>query len=501
MNEAASSVLLPAHGRVVAIAVGLEHYQGARFSAVDFASADAREFVELLPNIYGDRVDSELFVDSDATKTTLDYQIGQAVQAANVDDLFLFFYAGHGFFGAGDNRLTAFDTGTANILETSVSLYETLLKPLSESACRRALLFIDACATQTDGRLPISSFDREAIGLPDGDTDEYHAVFLSCSRGQSSYSSPALRHGIWTYHLLRALRGEDKAAFANGNAITDVSLRDYLRESVPRYVRESTTMRSRQVPEAIIRATSTFRIREFPRAAPVVAVQDLSVLSAPLQDAYFEGVTDGAINRLSGFKRGSYTVPKSISGATSRFVKDIAWPEVDNDLQSLYQQTKDAFSLRHKDIARAESHADASGSIDCEYFRYSVQAEQDPDDAGMYRITRRLTLRDTDEDIVEACDVIFSRRIDYLVLEVDARKWNYAELVSRFEDFQEAHGGDLDEDESEGVIRYTADGATIEVSTVGRIILSTPRSSIEQMLARARAITFGLTGANTLALR
>ena len=44
-------------------------------------------------------------------------------------------------------------------------------------------------------------------------------------------------------------------------------------------------------------------------------------------------------------------------------------------------------------------------------------------------------------------------------------------------------------------------GATIEVNMEGRILLSTPRNSIEQMLARARAVTFGITGTNPLALR
>ena len=64
----------------------------------------------------------------------------------------------------------------------------------------------------------------------------YSAVFLSCKPGQKSYPSQEYGHGVWTYFLLKALRGEADEALGAGRFITATSLQDYLATVVPRYV-------------------------------------------------------------------------------------------------------------------------------------------------------------------------------------------------------------------------------------------------------------------------
>jgi len=506
LQDAASHIpeLLPPQGRVVAVVIGIGNYQGGRFSTVPFAEDDAREFARLLGEMYGnDRIDCELFINEHATKTSLDYQIPQAIKSACASDLFVFFYAGHGFFGAGDNYLTAFDTGTGNVIESSLPVLEALVKPLADSDCRRALLFIDACATQVPGRALISEFDATTVGLPTGGSDDYHALFLSCQRGQSSYPSAALRHGVWTFHLLAALRGVEPDAIAPGNVVTDVSLRDYLREAVPRYIRENLKVRGRQTPEALIRASSTFVIRALPEAHAIIEGSDLSMLAAPSRDVYFEGTEEGSVKRLPGFNKKAHHAPWDQSRAASQFVRMAAWPRVRDDIAAVYRDAKSLFGLRRDHLATEQSENDASGSLDCEYFRYSIEAEQNPDDNEEYRIVRQLVLRDTDDEVVQRCQQIFGARVDRLIIEVDQSKWDFDELVARFEDLREGIGGKLEEDENTSVIRYSApDDVTLEVDVAnGRIMFSAGDNSIPQLLERARAVTFGLSGGNQLALR
>lgn len=500
-----SSVLLPANGRVIAVVVGVENYQKGRFSAVSYAEADANAFSDVLRDMYDEgAVDCELMLSAEATKQTLDYQISQAIQSTTAEDLFVFFYAGHGFFASGDNYLTAFDSATVNVSETSIPLMTSLVEPLRNSACRRALLFVDACATKVASRATISSFDSKQVQLPEGNKDEYHALFLSCQRGQSSYPAPAERHGVWTFHLLKALQGRAKEALADGTNLTDISLRDYLQKSVTKYIRDNTMVSGKQTPEALIRASSSFVIRSFPTQGTVVGdVPDLSMLSAPLREVYFEGTIEGRVKQLPGFNKTKHSVPYNNSSASRNFVAKSAWPMVEEDIDSVYASTKDAFSLKRRDISTSRSESDASGMVDCEYFRYSVVAEQNADNVEQYIITRHLKIREPDDETITKCSSMFGSRVDRLVIEVDNRKWDFDELVEQFEELKDHSEGTLREDETNGIIDFRASsGMHIEVQVhVGRIVLATGNGTLINLLEVARELTFGLTGPSMMKLR
>jgi Caspase domain len=147
---AASVSTLPADGRVVAVIVGLETYQSRAsggLPSVDYARRDAEGFAEVLRSLYPeDRLDVELLVDNNATLSNIEYYVRQAIGSLDEDDLFVFYYAGHGFHGAGGNRITSWDTHAHNVEGTTLLLREILMDPLAESECRRALAFVDACA-------------------------------------------------------------------------------------------------------------------------------------------------------------------------------------------------------------------------------------------------------------------------------------------------------------------------------------------------------------------
>jgi hypothetical protein len=104
--------ILPPNGRVVAYVVGLENYgKVGGIETVEYARRDAEAFADVLETMFlGKTIDLESRIDEDATLSTLKYELPQTIAGLGEDHVFLFYYAGHGFYGEGGNRLTAFDS-------------------------------------------------------------------------------------------------------------------------------------------------------------------------------------------------------------------------------------------------------------------------------------------------------------------------------------------------------------------------------------------------------
>lgn len=257
--------ILPPNGRVVAYVVGLENYgKVGGIKPVDYARRDAEAFADVLETMFpGKTVDLTSRIDEDATLSTLKYELPQTIAGLHEDDVFLFYYAGHGFYGEGGNRLTVFDSNSRNLDGTTWLLRELLTDPLEGSSCQRALIFIDACAEKLEGfgRSLIRPIDAEEFAA--FATARFHAVFMSCEPGQKSFPSAELEHGIWTYFLLKALRGEAEEALGPDRLLTGTGLQDYLRREVSAFVKNGGPDRT-QRPYARIGSSGSFAIREVP---------------------------------------------------------------------------------------------------------------------------------------------------------------------------------------------------------------------------------------------
>jgi uncharacterized caspase-like protein len=135
--------------RVTAIIVALENYRDARdgqkLASVDYAHADGEAFEKALRRIYADLPEDLLNVvllkDTEASCTALRDELKYTIRNLDEDELFIFYYAGHGFHGAGGNRLSAYDTNQLNIADTTLQLQADLLEHLEDSQCRKALVF------------------------------------------------------------------------------------------------------------------------------------------------------------------------------------------------------------------------------------------------------------------------------------------------------------------------------------------------------------------------
>jgi Caspase domain len=505
MDDAANN---PPFKRVIAVVVALETYrkpaQGDRLPKVDYAHADADAFAEALKSIYGylgsDNCVITVVKDADASLTALQDLLGYTIRNLSKNDLFVFYYAGHGFHGAGGNRLSAYETNAYNIEETSLHLQKRLLEPLEASACERALIFVDACAKRfadlISGRDVVTDLNEEEVRAF-LDSGWYCAVFLSCSPGQSSFPAGALGHGVWTYHLLQALVGKAPAALTRDRWLTDTGLRDWLRQEVPRFITREMSVRGTQTPQAIISGSNSFRICHVAETPSVPTNAALAGIQLKNKKDFLEGQETGAINRLDGFKRGFHTVPDSLSVSASSWVSRLLAAKVGEELQQLYSQAKEILGLRRKDVRQGNDIG--SGDLDTPVFRYSIETEQNPSDPSEYVIYRRLSLREGWADNREAIGRIFGDEFNQLVVEFETISVTFDELVEKLEDIQEQHGGKVEEDERiERAIYTTSDGSAFSFDLAKRRLeVSFGRSGCLDLVDAARDFQLGLTGRNS----
>ena len=488
-----------------AIVVGIENYRkGSRsnsLSKVQFAHSDADAFAQALRKIYNCFGENDLRIevikDSDASLVALTDTLSYAIRNLSEEDLFVFYYAGHGFHGCGGNRLSAYDTNPFNAFDTSLDLNECLLQPLSQSLCRRSLLFVDACASNlrelVDDREIVNDLHLEEV-REFLDSGWYCGVFLSCSPGEKSYPAPKLAHGVWTGHLLQALNGEVRESLTQDRWLTDVSLRDWLRQSVPRYITREMSIDGSQTPQAIVSASNTFRILFVPPSPAVPQNALLSKIELRNTDTYLENVKTGPIRSLDGFTPRIHTVPKHHSDSADEWVSRLLDTRVAEILQEIYLASKGRLGLRRRDTRKEATMG--SGNLDTPMFRYVIETMQNPDNPQEYAIIQQVSLRDNWETYTAELDDIFGGEFEKLVVEFDSRGISFDELVDALEEVEERNGGFVEEnDRDERVVYQTDEGEQFIFDLARkRFEIAIRGKKCIELLRKVQEYQFGLTG-------
>jgi hypothetical protein len=494
--------------RVTAFCVALENYRkpssGASLPSVDFAHTDADAFAETISEIYADlssdNVSVRILKDADASLTGLRDELSYTIKNLADDELFIFYYAGHGFHGAGGNRLSTFDTNRTNIEDTSLLMRDDLLEPLMNSECRQALVFVDACAEKFSDVVK----SRDVISnLDAGEVEEfldsawYLGVFLSCSPGEKSYPSSSLKHGIWTHFLLEALNGQAPAALTDERWLTDFGLRDHLRREVPRYITREMKLRGSQTPQAILTGSNSFRIHNIPRPPSVPADRALAGISLRNNSEFLEGSETGEIRRLDGFKSGFHTEPTEASSSAEAWCQRLLTDRVAEELQEFYQAARKALNARKKDVRKTDD--DGVGDLDTAAFRYSIASGQNPDDPSEFIIQRQLELRDGWEAHRAAIDEIFGDQFTRLVIEFEKMDDTFDEIVEKLEDIQDAQGGEVHDDDRKKRITYERQGVTFTFDLKQRRLeITLGRSGTLELIDAAQKFELGTKRASPI---
>lgn len=446
-----------------AFIVGLENYQAQPkpTKPVVYAEADAKDVAKAFEQLGVPAANITVLLSAQATKTSFESRFKAAISHLTAADAFIFFFAGHGLSINDQNYLTCHDTQRGDLASTSIRL-DWIFSSLRKTKCKQATFFLDCCHSG----LPIDDAMR---GIADHISDaefetlfgnsEYHIAFAACKTDESSYPSMTLSHGIWTYHLLRALNGEDPDAVDRGRFVTSNSLQNYLAVEVPRTLRKTIAGAARQTPCTFGNATAGFIIADL---KPILDARRaaLATKATTPRDAAFVGMQYGSIKRLSGFKR-FHTVPKDVNAATQRFVANIGEEEVKEHANKVLASLRNSLGYGIKDVDR--SIAGDSATLKTKDFDINIGISQDRDEPDTYAIRTEITdFRNPSVVATDEFNQAVSRFVDTLELQLPS-KFSVEDLIARLEksSMKDAVAIDYDADLSNVEIQFRDTGVSL----------------------------------------
>lgn len=194
-----------------ALVIGISEFQDPSIN-LKFAAKDARDFANFLVKegkFAPDHV--RLLINKNATRESILAEIGDKwlPRVANPDDLVLIFVSSHGSPSKVDlngvNYLVAYNTDKNSLYATGVPMQDMMRIIKERVHSDRVVLMMDAChsgaATPTKGLFRISNFSADELAQGTG-----QLVVCSSEPTQSSWESKRYDNGVFTHHLIDALR-------------------------------------------------------------------------------------------------------------------------------------------------------------------------------------------------------------------------------------------------------------------------------------------------------
>ena len=364
------------------IIIAIEKYRDKRIPNLSFIEADGKAFKNVLLKQGHSKSNIIYLLNEDATKTTIEFELRNTLKRLNDNDEFVFFYSGHGFSTNDHNYITSYDSRKGDLVNTSISL-QYIFNLINKCNSKKIVLFLDSCHSglpidETMKDITSSMTDEELIEF--FNKSKYTIGFASCRTDEVSYTSPALSHSIWTYHLIQALNGDEPKIIKNNKYILASSLQDYLSEIVPKSVVKYRTT-GMQTPVMFGNLSRNFIIADLTKIIEEKRKKKLTS-SIKLDRALFSYDNIGTIKTLSGFIKKNHKVPDYNSNSTERFVKDIASNEIKDIVDSTIDRIKNSFNYKRKEIVRELSFGE--GRISTPDFEFYVSINQSSEDPTEY---------------------------------------------------------------------------------------------------------------------
>lgn len=203
---------------IYAVVVGISNY--IAMPRLQYTDDDAQMFFDHLKSKAGGALPASnirLLLDGKATRQNILLALQQLSARADANDVFIFYFSGHGI--SGSFLPVDFDGYNQQLP------YEEILAILDHSAARQKLCIADACFSGALG----ASNSVTARGESNTATSCYYdafadasngtALLMSSNPGEVSLEDRRLRHGVFTYFLLRGMEG---AADLNHNRIVTI---------------------------------------------------------------------------------------------------------------------------------------------------------------------------------------------------------------------------------------------------------------------------------------
>jgi len=219
------------------VVVGINLYKNPKMS-LNYALADATAFkdeVEKDAKTVIASVQTYFVTDGAADKTGILKALQQVQQNAKPQDVFVFYYAGHGVIAEGNKEfyLVPNDVTDLHNVDEALKEHGIAAKHLQQYAvniqAQKQLFILDAC--QSAGAfaemLSADGNQQKNIALVARSTGTHWMAASGAQQFANEFST--LGHGAFTYVLLQALKGEA----ASNKMITVDGLKDYMQTGVP----------------------------------------------------------------------------------------------------------------------------------------------------------------------------------------------------------------------------------------------------------------------------
>lgn len=224
--------------------IGINKYKNPSYE-LSYAVNDARSYSRTIKKGAGGifKTVEEYFIkDSDANKEGIQQVFHDLAQKAGPEDVFIFYFAGHGAMSMGrDNETPEFYIipydvtnlyGDDDLLKEKAISTDEILNLSKEIAAGKQLFILDAC--QAGGALTAFNSRGAKREKAVAQLARSTGTFFLLASGAIQYASEAseLEHGIFTYAILEALEG--KADGSSGDdKITANELKSYVEDRVP----------------------------------------------------------------------------------------------------------------------------------------------------------------------------------------------------------------------------------------------------------------------------
>jgi hypothetical protein len=196
----------------VALIVGISKYREKMIPEVKYAARDAEVVARYLENVGGiPRANIKVLTDDKATKSDLEAHISDWIPRRVTDHSTVFvYYAGHG--APGPQGREAFVVPYEGHPDYPSQLYplQKMYDALNKLPAREVIVMLDSCFSGAKGRSITGEGTRPvSISIENPVLAGGKILIIAASSGsQMSSDYDKVRHGLFTYYLLRGMRGE-----------------------------------------------------------------------------------------------------------------------------------------------------------------------------------------------------------------------------------------------------------------------------------------------------
>ncbi|CAN5823057.1 hypothetical protein BH10BAC2_BH10BAC2_38060 [soil metagenome] len=239
VNNSNNAVISPVdkNATLHLVVVGINAYKNPVMS-LNYALADATAFkeeVEKDAKSIISNIKTYFVVDNDADKTGITNALKEVQQNAKPQDVFMFYYAGHGVINNSNKEfyLVPNDVTDLKNVDAALEAHGIAAKLLQEYAiniqAQKQLFILDACqsAGAFEAMLSADGNQQKSIAVVARSTGTHWIAASGAQQFANEFA--ALGHGAFTYVLLQALKGEA----ANNKMITVNGLKNFLQIQVP----------------------------------------------------------------------------------------------------------------------------------------------------------------------------------------------------------------------------------------------------------------------------